>query len=895
MPVSRRASILLVLIVLFALPLAAQTATIRGRVTLPDGAALPGVTVSVGEVNAVSDGEGRYELSVPAQGLVKVSATLEGFQPRVATVDVTRGEATQDFTMNVSFGQEITVGSRAIGAEQEKAVPVDVISQEQIQSSPSTETNQIIQKMTPSFNFPRPTITDGTDSVRPATLRGLGPDQLLVMVNGKRRHASALVNANNSVGRGSSGVDLNAIPSAAIQNVEILRDGAAAQYGSDAIAGVINLVLKSDVAPLTLSAKTGMTSHGDGEMLDLSANGGWAVGRGVLALTGNYRVRYDTNRAGDDPRDQIVNGDANNNPVDQPTLHWGDSYARDSMLFANFNLPLTADGKQIFYAFGGYSNRHGSHGGNYRRSIQATNWPQIYPLGFLPLIQPRITDLSLTAGARGQLANWFYDVSTGYGENDFEFYVTDSLNVSLGPTVPPNQTRFYSGALGDDLWTANLDVSRPFTVGGLAGPLNVAFGLEFRRDGFTQEAGEPNSYINGGVRDRFGAVAAAGAQVFPGFQPSNEVEASRNAKSVYVDLEGDVLPKLRLGVAGRYENFSDFGDTTNGKITARYSALQQLILRASASTGFRAPSLSQGNFSAISTNFLANAQGVLEAFQVGTYRVDTPIARILGAEDLKAEKSKNFSAGLVWQPLSNLEFTADYFHIDIEDRIVFSGNFTGSKVLPLIQPLGATGARFFTNAIDTETNGYDLVGNYQRAALGGRLDLSAAYSRNETDVVGVVKTPLPLEGLGETLFDRIERRRVECGQPEDNVRLMQSFNRNAWNVTLRESRYGEYCSFTALVPVTKGTPPVTTLEPLDDQTFSAEWLADAEVSYRWNRYTLAVGAENLLDQFPDKNRVFRENSTTFTASSNFGQAVYPSQSPFGMNGRFFYTRVTFTF
>jgi iron complex outermembrane receptor protein len=886
MPRSRRVLFALSLFLLFALPLAAQSATIRGRVTLPDGSVLPGVTVSADGASALTDAEGRYELATPARGLVRVTASLQGFQERVVTVDTSRGEVTQDFTLHVSFGQEITVGSRAIGAEQEKAVPVDVISQEQIQSSPSTETNQIIQKIAPSFNFPRPTISDGTDSVRPATLRGLGPDQLLVMLNGKRRHASALVNANNTVGRGSSGVDLNAIPAAALETVEILRDGAAAQYGSDAIAGVINLVLKSDVAPLTLAAKTGMTTHGDGEMLDLSGTGGWGIGRGALVLTGNYRVRYETNRAGDDPREQVVPGDQATHVVPQPNTHWGDSYARDAMIFANLNVPITPDGKQIVYAFGGYSKRHGSHGGNYRRAIQSTNWPQIYPLGFLPLIQPSIADTSLTGGVRGAMAGWFYDASVGYGKNEFEFYVTDSLNVSLGPTIPPNQTRFYAGALSDDLLTVNFDVSRQYRVG-LAGPLNLALGVEYRRDGFEQSAGEPNSYINGGHPDRNGQPAAAGAQVFPGFQPSNEVDASRNAKSIYVDVEGDVLPMLRLGLAGRYEDYSDFGDTTNGKVTARFSPLQQLIIRGSASTGFRAPSLSQGNFSAISTNFLADAQGVLQPFQVGTYRVDSDIARVLGAEPLKAEKSKNFSAGLVWQPLANLELTADYFHIDIEDRIVFSGNFTGDRVLPLIRPLGATGARFFTNAIDTETKGYDLVGNYQRALLGGRVDLSAAYSRNETDVVGIVRTPPPLEGLGETLFDRIERRRFECGQPEDNVRLMQSFHRGAWNVTARESRYGEYCSFTALVGAAQ--------LPLDDQVYSAEWLADLELAYRWNQYTFSAGAENLFDNFPDRNKVFRDGTQVYTAQSNNGIFTYPSQSPFGMNGRFVYTRITYTF
>jgi iron complex outermembrane receptor protein len=875
------------------LPLFAQSATIRGRVTLADGSALPGVTVSAEGANAITDSDGRYELTVPQRGSVRVTAMLQGFQTRTVTVNAGSGEATHDFTLSVSFGQEITVGSRAIGAEQEKAVPIDIITQEQITTSPSTETNQIIQKIAPSFNFPRPTITDGTDSVRPATLRGLGPDQLLVMVNGKRRHASALVNANSSVGRGSSGVDLNAIPAAAIGNIEILREGAAAQYGSDAIAGVINLVLKSDVSPLELSAKSGMTTHGDGQMLDVSANGGWGIGAGALVVTGEYRVRYDTNRAAPDPRDQIVNGDAGKNSVAQPNTHWGDSYARDSMLFANFNLPVGEDRKRIFYAFGGYSNRHGSHGGFYRRALQAQNWPNIYPEGFLPLIQPRITDFALTAGTRGEMASWFYDLSAGYGQNEFDFYVADSLNTSLGPNV--TQTKFYSGSLGDDQVTANLDVSRPFKVGALAGPINVAWGLEWRRDGFEQIAGEPNSYINGGFKDRFGNVAPAGAQVFPGFQPSNEVDVTRNSKAIYADVEGDVLPMLRLGVAGRYEDFSDFGDTTNGKITARFSPLQNFILRGSASTGFRAPSLSQGNWSAISTNFLANAQGQLEAFQTGTYRVDSDIARALGAQPLKAEKSKNLSAGIVWQPLSNLEVTADYFNIDIEDRIVFSGNFTGARILPLIQPLGATAARFFTNAIDTETKGYDIVSNYQRGMLGGRMDFSAAYSWNETKIVGEVRTPPQLEGLGEVLFDRIERRRVECGQPKDNVRLMQSYNRGSWNVTARESRYGEYCSFTALVPVTTGTPPVTTLQPLDDQTFSPEWLADLELAYRWRDYSLAVGAENIFDNFPDETRIFREGTTTFTAPSNFGMFVYPSHSPFGMNGRFVYTRITYTF
>ncbi len=861
------------LLSLVALPLAAQAATITGQVTFAaDGTPLPGVTVTVdGQgVTAVTDSDGRYELTVDGVGgAVRVSASLPAFQTKTATVDVSSGSATQNFALQVSYGQEITVGSRAIGAESEKAVPVDVIQQEQIASAPSTETNQIIAKIAPSFNFPRPTITDGTDTVRPATLRGLGPDQLLVMVNSKRRHASALVNANNSVGRGSSGVDLNAIPASAIENIEILRDGASAQYGSDAIAGVINLVLKSNPQPITVVAKTGATTHADGQVIDLSIGGGWSIGRGALFATGEYRNRYETNRAAPDPRDQIVPGDAGNNAVPMPNHHWGDSYSRDVMAFANFNLPLSEDSKQILYAFGGFSNRHGSHGGFYRRALQAQNIPSIYPLGFLPLIEPRVTDQSLTGGVRGELATWFYDASVGYGRNKFAFYVTDSLNTSLGPVN--NQTRFYAGTLGDDLTTVNADLSKEFDMG-LAGPVNVAVGAEYRNEGYQIEAGEPNSYIDGLQPDQFGNRAPAGAQVFPGFRPSNEIDTSRNSKAVYVDLEGDLAAQLRVGVAARYENFSDFGSTTNWKLTGRYSPMKQLIFRAAASTGFRAPSLNQSYFSAVSTNFLRDpVTGQLAPFEVGTYPVSSDIARALGATPLRPEESQNLSAGVVIQPLPNLEITADYFNIDIEDRVVFSGNFTGARVLPLIQPFGATGARFFTNAIDTETKGFDIVVNYQYG-LGslGRLDASAAYSNNETEIVGEVATPAILAGLSEVLFDRIERRRVECGQPKDNVRLMESWTLGQLSTTLRQSRYGEFCSFTLL--------------PQDDQVYGATWVNDIDIAYKWGRYTASVGVENVFDAFPDKN-------IATTPQGNFGIFTYPSQSPFGMNGRFVYVRL----
>ncbi|HYT74788.1 MAG TPA: TonB-dependent receptor, partial [Vicinamibacterales bacterium] len=641
-----------------------------------------------------------------------------------------------------------------------------------------------------------------------------------------------------------------------------------------------NLVLKSDAQPLKVEVKGGSTTHSDGQTIDANVSGGWKVGRGALFGTFEYRDRYDTNRALIDPRDQIVAGDAGKNSVQQPNTHWGDSYERDTISLLNLNLPITDDGKHVFYGFSTYDLRHGSHGGNYRRAIDATDWPQIYPLGFLPLIEPRISDYALNSGVRGELAKWFYDASAGYGRNRFNFYVRHSLNVSLGPSIPPNQASFYAGALGDKQYTANLDLSRGFNAG-LAGPLNVAAGVEYRRDGYQVIAGEPASYVDGGSLNQFGTGRGTpGSQVFPGFRPDNAVDVSRNNKAVYVDTEGDVLPQLRIGIAGRFEDYSDFGNTTNGKLTLRYTPAKPFIVRAAASTGFRAPSLGQSYFSAVSTNFLRDASGNVVPFQVWTAPVNSPIAKALGAEPLRPETSRNYSSGVVWQPSSNLEMTADFFHIDIKHRIVLSGNFTQPQVQPLLAPFGANSARFFTNAIDTRTNGYDLVVNHQRPLLAGRIDLSAAYSNNKTDIVNLAPTPPQLTGLGAVLFDHLQTRTVTCGQPRDNARLMESYNQGGWNLTARQSRYGEYCSINNAVK--------------DDQVYPAAWLADLEVSYKWSKYTFAVGAENLFDTFPGRNL----NAGIANGSEQVGSAgvfIYPRNSPFGMNGRFVYTRLAYTF
>jgi iron complex outermembrane receptor protein len=880
------------LALLFALAVAsvvqAQEIALTGLVTTrDDGLALPGATVAIEslQLSAVTGADGRYQLALPASASgrsVEVSVSHAGLRPTKKTITVSPSGQSEDFTLGLSFHEEITVGSRAPGAEAEKAVPVDVLTVKQIETTGASETNAIIQALAPSFNFPRPTLSDGADTVRPATLRGLGPDHVLVLVNGKRRHQSAHIVTSGVIGRGTTGVDLNSIPASAIEKIEVLRDGAAAQYGSDAIAGVINIVLKSGAQPFTLSGKGGMTSgsytdltgaevdHSDGELTESTASYGWTVGRGSIFASAEYRNRNGTNRATPDVRDQIRAGDGGNNAVGQPNHHWGDSEATDLLSFVNGAFPLDAGSNRTLYFFGGASKREGSHGGFFRRALDARNWPQIYPLGFLPTIEPDVVDAAGTIGVRGVAGgDWFYDVSAEYGHNRFDFTVVNSLNTSLGPDNP--QREFDSGGLAFNQLVANADVTRSVDAG-LAGPLNVAFGAEFRRENFEIRPGEPNSYLDGGVRDQFGGRAPAGAQVFPGFRPSNEVDASRNSVAGYLDLEADVHEKVRVGVAGRVEHYSDFGNTADGKVTVRFEPSQRFVVRGAASTGFRAPSLAQSNFSTVSTNFIT-VNGVVTPVEVGTFAVNSPVARALGATDLKPEESVNLSAGVVIAPTDALDLTVDFYRIDIDDRIVFSGNFTGGRIQPIIEPFGASGARFFTNAVDTRTKGVDVTLTYRwDLADAGNLRLQAGYNRNDTELTGSIATPPVLAGLENVLFDREQTQRITCAQPQDNVRLTADYSRGSFGALLRGSRYGEYCFPTNVVA--------------NDQTFAAEFLTDLELTYRRDHYTIGFGVLNLFDTFPDPLR---------NVNSSFLVQTFPSISPFGFNGRFLYGRLTYRF
>jgi iron complex outermembrane receptor protein len=896
-PMSRTAiPLLLALTMLCPATADAQEPTVVTGVitTRDDGLPLPGATVSIPtlKMSAVTNSEGRYRMAIPgpqAKGqVVELLVIFAGLQPTSLRVTLAPGTVTQDLALALSFSEMMTVGSRVIGAAAEKAVPVDILTSQQIEATGATQTMEVIQALAPSFNFPRPTVSDGTDSVRPATLRGLGPDQVLVLINGKRRHQTALIHINSTIGRGSTGVDLNAIPVSAIERIEILRDGAAAQYGSDAIAGVINLVLKSGANPVTLSFKAGGNKgvfsevngterdFSDGGTLDASGSGGWTIGRASVSFAGEVRDRKGTNRAGYDSRDQLVAGDAGNNSVAQPNTHWGEAKTRDVLFFANAELPLSDAKTASLYAFGGWSRRTGQHGGNFRRAIDATNWRTMYPQGFLPLIEPTNIDASGTLGVRGVRSGWFWDASGQYGHNRLDYNVTHSLNVSLGPIFPPNKTEFYSGALVFNQFVGNVDLSRPFAVG-LASPLNVAFGLQWLRENYRIIAGERDSYDFFGSLNQFGTAAGTpGAQVFPGFRPSNEVDASRSNVAAYVDVETDVTGLLRVGVAGRYEHYSDFGSTADGKLTVRVQPDRRFVVRGAISTGFRAPSLGQSYFSTISTNFLFDAAtGQFLPSEVATFPVGSAEARALGATALTPEQSMHFSGGLVVTPVAGLDVTADLYRVDIDDRIVFSDNFTGPSIVAFLRPFGAaTSARFFTNAIDTETKGLDLTVNYLKTLATGTVRLTAGYNHTSTAVVRILPTPPQLVGLENTLFSSvppndIEKRRYECAQPQDSLRLSADWQWRRFGVVARESQFGEYCSLEAV-----------------NQIFEAEWVTDLEMNYRLPKAVLGFGVQNLTNTFPDK-------LLPVPAFNNI--RTYPRNSPFGFNGRYFYAKLTVTF
>lgn len=771
---------------------------------------------------------------------------------------------------NVEAEERIQViGSRiSMRTATDGTAPVDIISGEELTASGLTETARALQYAVPSFNFPSSSVTDGSDAVRPASLRGLSPDHTLVLVNGKRRHMSALVHLNGTTGRGSSNVDLNAIPISAIKRIEVLRDGAAALYGSDAIAGVINIVLKDQAEGGSLTANAGQTYEGDGEQYKLHGSTGFALGdSGHFTVAAEYHHKNKTNRAGLDPRQQypLVDGelDPREATFDRLNHHVGAAEFENKAVF--FNAAMAAGSGEL-YAFGGVSDRTSQSGAFYRRALDSRNIPEIYPDGFLPLLTPETQDVSGYVGYRFTLSGWDVDASAGYGESEFQYRLENSLNASIGPS---SQTEFDAGTLTTDELNASIDFQRFFPFANNS-DIAVAFGVSYRENTYQVAAGEEASYIDGGYDNR-----PAGSQGFTGFKPESAVDESRDNTGFYLEVENMLTANFQWGAAVRYEDYSDFGSNTSWKVSGRYDLNDQWALRATANTGFRAPSVQQLYFTNISTLFVDRGDG-LQPEQSGTFNNISPVAQELGIEGLDPEESQSFSAGIVYNGYDGFTLTVDAFRIAIDDRIILSGDVSPEDSAAVAEALAASGAdnaRFFVNAVDTTTQGIDVVASqeFDLDTLGSlRAQFTYGYNKTEIDDVNL---PVLLDGLEDNLFDGVERTRMTRSVPRNSGSVAFTHNLGDLQTRLAFNYFGDY--------VLENSRGVQT-------EFSGKWITDLSAKYLvTDQLTVSAGVQNLFDEYPDKQRPESQFNGIF---------MYPlTNAPFGFNGGYYYTELTYNF
>lgn len=766
---------------------------------------------------------------------------------------------------NSSPEEVVVTGTRVANRSKLDTVsPVDILGEKQLTEHGTRELATALSVVAPSLDFPRPSLTDGTDDVRPATLRGLGPDEALVLVNSKRQHATALVNVNGSVGRGAAAVDLNTIPLAAVDRIEVLRDGASAQYGSDAIAGVVNLHLREARSGGDAEVSYGLydtdydTTYGhhsatDGNSLTASTWAGFGLGtEGFLTLTAEFRDADPTSRGDYDQRVP---------PLAQPTVtgRYGDPRARNYTFYANSGLPLSGGWK--VYGWLGLQYRDSNSAASPRLANNVNTVTSIWPDGFLPLINTHVQDISAAVEIKGDLAGWGTDLSLTYGRNRIGYYTIHSDNSTYGDA---SQTEFNDGSLAYDQYVLNLDLVRGFDIG-LATPFNVAWGAEVRREGYVIQAGEEQSWAKGPA---YVSGQLPGAQGFTGFLPDNAVDVSRTAESLYLDLETHFTRSFSADVAVRGEHYSDFGSTATEKLALRYDFTPSFALRGTLSTGFRAPSLQQEYFTNSSSVFIGT-----DLFEAGTFPSTSLVGTALGGQPLKPEKSNNYSAGAVYH-VGPFEATVDAYRIDIRDRIVLSENLNSAAVQALVQPFGVNAARFFINGVRTRTQGLDTVLHYVlRTDSTGKLDLSAASNLNKTylDYVPTGTSVLP----GIVLFSRQNALRFTQGTPSSKLILAADWNlpvgASSLDFNLKGTRYGYVLS--------PGTTAAT------DVPIPAAWVVDLQVGAQIGEHLgVALGVDNLLDQYPP---------APSTVANPTGTLSFSSFSPYGFNGRFLFVRASY--
>lgn len=752
----------------------------------------------------------------------------------------------------------VVTGTRTLGRTRlDTIAPVDVLSANELKRQGTTETAAALANVAPSIDFPRPAVTDATDAIRPATLRGLSPDQTLVLINSVRAHPSALLNINGSVGRGSAAVDLNTIPVAALQSIEVLRDGASALYGSDAIAGVINLRLRQarSGGGASVNASEYVTHvpalldprhETDGRTVTASVWQNVPIGDGgYLDLTGEFLNREPTNRGDLDTRDDpaVVRS------------RYGDPDVKQGTGYANLGLPIGDSGWQ-FVGWGGYQYRRTQSAAFPRNPSNSGNVLSIYPNGFLPLIQTKSKDMTITGGFKGALGGWATSLTASYGKNTIDYATLHTVNASYGSA---SKTSFYDGAVSYDQFVTNLDVSHDYALGPES-DVTAAAGAEYRREGYSISAGEPESYDHGPV------AAPQGAQGFPGFRPENVLDKHRDNVSGYLDFEGR-FSNVSLGVAGRVEHYSDFGSTANGKVSGRWDISPEFALRGGVQTGFRAPSLQQEYFTSIAS-VIVDGNLIL----TGTFPSVSPQARALGGLPLEPEKSTNYSAGFVFRH-GPFNVTVDAYEIDLRNGLTLSQNIQkgfSSEVDAILDANNIGAARFFINGMKMRTRGVDVVANYRaRTDTAGIFNMTLAANFNKLKVLKVPTTTSTLDPA-PPLVIRSTILTLEQGTPRTKITGTLDWERGPLGATLRGTYYGDVNQ-----PGTTAARDIHTGNKL---------ITDIEGRYTFaQRFHLALGVDNLFDVYP--------KATPLNLLSSTGVVNFPFYSPWGFNGRRLYVKL----
>lgn len=778
----------------------------------------------------------------------------------------------------------------------ESAAPIDVIQSSQIAATGRADLAESLSKLLPSVNFGQ-TEAGINSIVRPINNRGMGPAYTLVLVDGKRRHNGSLLTNGGGDTSGVNPVDLDMIPSSAISYVEVLKDSAAAQYGSDAVAGVINIVLKSQDHGLHFSLLGGSLYEGKDDPTTQKAeiDAGAPLGQGGFIHFGinterrgltwnNFTATQAPYSPASDPRNATYDGDG---------AHNGDPGILEYSLFYNAELPINDDTK--LYSYSTFGQRWTVIGNNYHRPDSNADFDVLYPNGYYPLNNTAEYDVQVLLGAKGDFNQTKWDLSTTYGRNHNRQFSNFSINPSLGPTGPTSFSDLATYQF--DQWVTNLDLTRDVKVG-LEEPITISGGAEFRVDKFQTFAGEPQGYENGGyiyqVGDQsgnpnLGKPAAIGAQAGVSIRPSSQVDLTRTSVAGYGDVDFYPLKNWYVGVAARVERYDDSaGTTVGGKFNSRYDVTPWFALRGTVGTGFRAPSLTQIGYAQTDTrtgiNPVTGAFGPALTLLVPT---TSTLGKALGAEPLKPEKSTNFGLGFVLRPLEHVNLTVDGYQVTVDDRIERTGAFLGPAVGQVLIANGYTGSEwvtYFANMANTRSRGVDIVLDTTPPLPDGwgRLGFSIALNYNTTAVLKVAPTPAALAALtatntgGSTIFfSRTVQADLTETQPHDKLIFSGNWKLGRVTFNAEETRYGGYTYVTSQIAS-------------QDRSFGAKWITDASLDYAVNAHVkLTVGAANLFNVFPDKNGI--PSAATGSSAAVYGPA------PFSIDGGFYYGRVSLDF